>query len=294
MGLRKLFRARQRAAVDPAKQERPLNLCLLFPHPRWIMAAELIHVLRELHPSLAQVEVECRTGDLGHGMGVGQTVRVQWERHTVLMAMIQVPLTAQTLEWTLSVSLHEEELMTQVRAHAAHATLAYRGQETDPLEQYLALTTIAIGLTRLGAILMMNIGARTSCPAQPLLPRPGEDLMHVLRTLPVTVLFVGFIKMEFQNTEGVWMRTCGAPLMDLPDLAMLARSHDESRTVFYMFNDIFMAMRSAKLRFKEGDMVQLEELNWRFRKPRPHEKFLESPRMIVLEPDTAPDRLRLP
>lgn len=294
MGLRKLFRARQRAAAAPAKQELPLNLCLLFSQERWILAAELIHVLRELHPSLAQVEVECRTGDLGHGMGLGQTVRVQWDRHMVLMAVIQTPLSPPILEWTLSVALHEEEIMEQVRTHAAHVTLAYRGQETDPLEQYLALTTVAIALTRLGAFLMMNTGARTSCPAQPLLPRPGEDLLQVLRTLPVTVLFVGFIKMEFQNVQGVWMRTCGAPLMDLPDVAMLAPSHDESRTVFYMFNDIFMAMRSTKLRFKEGDMVQLEEQNWRFRKPHPHEKFLESPRMIVLEPDTSPDRLRLP
>lgn len=294
MGLRKLFRARQRTAAAPAKQELPLNLCLLFSHERWLLAAELIHALRELHPSLAQVEVEVRTGDLGQGMGLGQTVRVQWDRHMVLMAVIQTPIVAQTLEWMLEFSLHDEAMMAQARAHTAHVTLAYRGQETDPLEQYLALTTVALGMTRLGAFLMMNIGARTSCAAQPLLPRPGEDMMHVLRTMPVPMLFVGFIKLEFQDAEGVWIRTCGAPLMDLPDLAMLAPSHDESRTIFYMFNDIFMAMRGTKLRFKEGDMVQLEEQNWRFRKPRPHERFLDSPRMIVLEPDTAPDRLRLP
>jgi hypothetical protein len=292
MGLRKLFRARQRAA--PARQELPLNLQLLFPRPLWIGAGELVSVLRELHPSLAEAQVECRTGDLGQGLGVGQTARVQWERHTVLMGFIHSPAPAKALEWTVEPSHYDEALKAQVEAHGAHATLTYRGQETDPLEQYLALTTIAVGLTRLGAIVVTNASARASCPAQPLLPRPGEDLLEVLRTLPLTTLFVGFFQFEVKDTPGVWMRTCGAPLMDMPDLALHARSNDESRTVFYMFNDIFMAMRGAKVRFKEGDMVQLEELNWRFRKPRSKEGFLESPRMIVLEPDTSPDRLRLP
>jgi len=271
-----------------------LNLQLLFPSPPWVGASGLTSVLRELHPSLAEVRVECRTGDLGQGLGVGQTARVQWERHTVLMAFIQTPAPAQAMEWTVELSHYDAVLRTQVATHAAHATLAYKGEESDPLEQYLALTTIAAGLARLGAIVVTNASARTSCPVQPLLPRPGEDLLEVLRTLPLTTLFVGFIKFEVEGTPGVWMRTCGAPLMDMPDLALHAQSNDESRTVFYMFNDIFMAMRGTKVRFKEGDMVQLEELNWRFRKPRSKEGFLESPRMIVLEPDTSPDRLRLP
>jgi hypothetical protein len=292
MGLRKLFRARQRAA--PSKQELPLNLQLLFPSEFWVGARDLVDVLQDLHPTLAGVQVECRTHDLGQGLGIGQTARVQWGPHTVLLAFIQKPAPAEALQWTVDLSRYDAVLSTQVATHAAHATLAYKGQETDPLEQYLALTTIAAGLTRLGAVLVTNVSAFASCPAQPLLPRPGEDLLQVLRRMPLTLLFVGFHKLEFQDLEGVWMRTCGAPLMDMPDLALHARSHEESKTVYEMFNSIFMTMREAKIRFKEGDMVQLEELNWKFRKPRSKERFLDSPRMIVLEPDTAPDRLRLP
>lgn len=271
-----------------------MNLMLLFPNSPWIPARELAHVLAELHPSLAMVQIEGRTHDLGHGLGVGQTARIQWGPHTVYMAVIQKPAPAESMRWAVDLSRYDAVLSTQVATHTAHATLAYKGEEKDPLEQYLALATIAAGLTRLGAVLVVNVGARSACPAQPLLPRPGEDLLDVLRRMPLPLLFVGYHQLEFQDTPGVWIRTCGAPLMDMPDLAVHVRGHDESKPIFNMFHDIFMAMRGANIRFKEGDMVQLEELNWRFRKPRSKERFLESPRMIVLEPDTAPDRLRLP
>jgi hypothetical protein len=271
-----------------------LNLQVLFPSLRFIAARELAGVLRELHPSLAKVEVEFRTGDLGHGLGIGQTARVQWDRHRVLMAFIHSPVPAMAVEWVENLSDYDAVLKAQAKSHTAHATLAYRGQETDPLEQYLALTTIAAGLARLGAIVVTNASARSFCPAPPLLPRPGEDLLDVLGRLPLPLLFVGFHQFAVPNMPGLWMRTCGAPLMDMPDLALHAASLDESKTVFQMFDSIFKAMRGTQVRFKEGDMVQLEELNWRFRKPRSKEGFLESPRMIVLEPDTSPDRVRLP
>jgi hypothetical protein len=77
----------------------------------------------------------------------------------------------------------------------------------------------------------------------------------------------------------------------MPDLALRARSADEGRTVLYMFNDIFAAMRSAKIRFSAGDMVEGDGQYWKFRKPRASEGFLDSPRMIVLEPDSSTKRL---
>jgi len=272
-----------------------LNLQVLFPLPLWVAARELAGVLRELHPSLARVEVEIRTGDLEHGLGLGQTARVQWDKHTVLMAFIHSPVPPEAMEWVEHLSEYDAALKAQAQSHAAHATLAYRGKETDPLEQYRALTAVAVGLTRLGAIVVTNVYARAFCPAQPLLPRPGEDLLDLLRRLPLPMLFVGFLQFPVPKTPGLWIRTWGAPLMDMPDLAMHGHSHEDSKTAFHMFNQILLAMCSgSKMRFKEGDMVQLEERNWRLRKPRWRENFLEGPRLFVLEPDTAPDRMRLP
>jgi hypothetical protein len=62
MGLRKLLRARHRALAS--KREQPLHLQVLFPRTVTLTADALARMLRELHPSLAQVRVELRTGTI--------------------------------------------------------------------------------------------------------------------------------------------------------------------------------------------------------------------------------------
>ena len=66
------------------------------------------------------------------------------------------------------------------------------------------------------AIARVSVG-----PMGPLVPRPGDDLDKVLRSLPWPSLFVGFVLMQAVGGKGTWIRTCAAPLMGLPDLALL-------------------------------------------------------------------------
>jgi hypothetical protein len=256
-----------------------------------------MRLLREHHPSLARVRVEVRTGSLSMIMGqsvdtdIGQMARVQWGRHTVLMALFDTRIHVEPLERILEHTYQGEAMKKQAEAHTAYAALTYYGEEKDPLEQYLALAMIAAAMARLGASVVLNANAFTCYPAQKLLPDPGEDAATLLRTLPLTALCVGFLRFLVDDTAGVWMRTCGAPLMDLPDLAFHARSPDESATVFTLFNNLFQAMRSSQVRFSAGDSLDTGEMHWRFRKPRANEGFLHSSRMLVLEPETPSGRL---
>jgi hypothetical protein len=105
-------------------------------------------------------------------------------------------------------------------------------------------------------------------------------------------LFVGFARFTVEGYPGIWIRTTGAPLLDLPDLAMHTRDHEDVAHAFLMFKNIFAAMRDSGVKFKEGDMVDDGERQWKFRKPRSKEQFLYSSRMIVLERD--PNGIRLP
>jgi hypothetical protein len=105
-------------------------------------------------------------------------------------------------------------------------------------------------------------------------------------------LFVGFVRVQVAGVKGIWIRTCGAPLLDMPDLAMHTRDSEEGPRVFLIFKNIFAAMRESGVRFSPGDMVDDGELQWKFRKPRGKERFLHSSRMLVLEPD--PHGIRLP
>ncbi|HYH97320.1 hypothetical protein [Hyalangium sp.] len=297
MGLRKLLRARLRAAAPKQEQAPPVGLQVLFPNPVALTATPLVRLLQEHHPSLAQVRVEVRTGNLSMLMGqsvstdIGQMARVQWGRHTVLLALFDTRIHAETLERILDHTYQDDDLKKHAEVHTAYAALTYRGEEKDPLEQYVALSLIAVALAHLGASVMVNAYALTCYPAQRLLPQAGEDADTVMRTLPLTALFVGFLRFQVDDSTGVWMRTCGAPQLDLPDLAFYAQGPEESATVFTLFNNLFQAMRSSQVRFSAGDKLDDGERLWRFRKPRASEGFLHSSRMIVMEPEPSAGRL---
>jgi hypothetical protein len=266
----------------------PLSLQLLFSGPTGLVAGSLTHMLRELHPSLAEVRVEVITGAIVPGKDeVGQMARVKWRHHTVQVVLFNTPFSSEITEQVVDSAHYEDELRAQARAHTSHAVLLYRGEEKDPLEQYIALGMIAVGLAPLGALVVANASAYTSCPASPLIPRSGEDLNQILRDVPLTALFVGFVEMQVNGTEGIWMRTCGAPLLGLPDLAWCARSQDEGLDVLHRFNGMLHTMRDAGVVLSEGDLVEDGALNWTLRKPRANEGFLGSPRMLVLEAVTS-------
>jgi hypothetical protein len=290
MRLREIFGSKRKA---PAPKHEPLHLQVLFPQPVWLSADALMGRLREFHPSLAQARAEIMTGALIPGSDqVAQLARVWWDKHTVHAGFFPEPMPPGMLEQTIDFALYDEALKAQARAHIAHAVLVYKGEEKDALEQYGVLAKLVAALVPLGAIVAVNPNGFTSYPARDLTARPGEDLDEMLRTLPLMALFVGFARFTVEGYPGIWIRTCGAPLLDMPDLAMHTRDYEEGPRAFLMFKNIFAAMRDSGVRFKKGDMVDDGERQWKFREPRKKEGFLYSSRMIVLEPD--PDGIRLP
>jgi hypothetical protein len=290
MKLRGLFSAIRKT---PAPQQDPLHLQVLFPQPVWLTADALTSRLRELHPSLAQAHVEIMTGALVPGSDqLAQLARVRWEKHTVHVGFFETPMPPGMLEQTVDFALLDETLRARARAHTAHAVIVYKGEEKDPLEQYTVLAKIVAALVPLGAIVAVNPNGFTSYPAHDLTARPGEDLDEMLHTLPLMALFVGFVRVQVAGVKGIWIRTCGAPLLDMPDLAMHTRDYEEGPRAFLIFKNIFAAMRDSGVRFSPGDMVDDGEVQWKFRKPRGKEGFLHSSRMLVLERD--PHGIRLP
>lgn len=290
MRLRGLFSATRKA---PAPRQDPLHLQVLFPQPVWLTAGELTSRLRELHPSLAQAHAEMMTGASIPGSDkLAQMARVRWEKHTMHVAFFSEPMPPGMLEQTVDFALLDEALKARARAHTAHAILVYKGEEQDPLEQYRVLAKLVAALVPLGAIVAVNPNGFTSYPAHDLTARPGEDLDEMLRTLPLMALFVGFVRVQVEGVKGIWIRTCGAPLLNMPDLAMHTRDHEEGPRAFLIFKNIFAAMRDSGVRFSPGDMVDDGEVQWKFRKPHRKERFLHSARMLVLEPD--PHGIRLP
>jgi hypothetical protein len=290
MGLREFFKVKRKASAS--RPEQHLHLQVLLSSEVLLSADMLMGLLRECHPCFAQVRAQVMTGRLGPREGLfGQLARVQWDRHAVKVAFLGVPVPTDMMEQIGTFALYAEDLRTRARGHTAHAILVYEGEEQDPLEQYRVLAKIAVALLPLGALAVVNPDACSAYPADLLRPRPGEELDEVLNTLPLMALFVGFVRATVEGRPGVWVRTCGAPLLGLPDLAMNVKDPRECARVYLIFKNIFEAMRSTGVRFGVGDLVQDEETHWKFRAPHRNEGFLDSPRMIVLEPTEPTVRL---
>jgi hypothetical protein len=89
------------------------------------------------------------------------------------------------------------------------------------------------------------------------------------------LLFCGFVKLEVEGSQGVWMRTYGAPLMQLPDLAAHARGHEQGQRYFDLFETIFDYLRTSGCRLAQGDTMQIADKEYlRFRTPSADESFL--------------------
>lgn len=280
MRLRDLLKPKQREVPPPSTV--PLSLQVLLPSQLALTADGMMDILRNLHPSLAEARAEIYTGEFGHG--VFQRGRVHWGRHMVQLALFNTPLPADHMEHSVELPYHEEELKARARKHAANIGFVYLGEEKDPLEQYLALGLIAVAMERLGAFMVVNASAFASFPMRTLVPRPGEDVVRVLRSLPWPFLFVGFAPMQADDGKGVWIRTCGAPLMGLPDLALLTEGVHELQGTHRLFDTVLHAMYEQDHVFVEGDLLEEGERIWTLRKPLANEGFLDSPRMLVLVP----------
>jgi hypothetical protein len=125
---------------------------------------------------------------------------------------------------------------------------------------------------------ILNEAAHTSFPAAALSGSDVDgDIIELLRTLPLAILYCGFVKYEVDGTSGVWMRTYGAHLLGLPDFAAYASGHDEGQRYFAIFENIFAYLRNSGAVLAAGHTMQVGEHEYlRCRERTEDEYFLES------------------
>jgi hypothetical protein len=291
MGFFDRLLGRQKASGSQ-ERETPLSLQLLFSGRLRLNVNAVGGALRGFAPSLAEARFEV---DAKASTAMGAEVGVaRWGRHVVQAVVFGEPMPSSVVELCVAPAHYGAELKAQTRGHASHALLFYVGEEKDPLEQYVALGLVAVALAKEGALVVMNESAHTSFPAQPLIPEEGEDLLDLLRAMPLTALYVGFVKLSVPGETGVWMRTYGAEKMELPDLAWHARSDAEAHDTFELFSGLLEYLRASGARFAHGHTAEWQERHVRIREPsRRERKFLDSPgQMFVLEPRERPGPAR--
>jgi hypothetical protein len=261
--------------------KRPLSLQVLFPDGFRLNSDQLAAALRSYHHSMseAQCEVDPELSREGKMFGM-----LGWGKHVIRLVGFDAPYPAGPLEACVAPSHYPQELKQRARSHKSHVILYYAGSESSTFEQYVALAATAGVLARLGAIIVLNESARTSFPAAALSGSDSAgDIMELLRTLPLSILYCGFVKLEVAGIPGIWMRTYGAPLLELPDLAAHAIGHQEGQRYFDMFENIFGYLRESGARLAAGHTMQIAAEEYlRLRAPSEEEGFLQSDAQLLV------------
>jgi len=262
--------------------KEPLSLQVLFPETCRLDAEQLIGAFKSYHRSMSDVQCEIDSDLIHEGKMLGM---IGWGKHVIRLVGFDLPYPAAALEACVAPSHYTQELKQRARSHKAHVILYYSGQESSPFEQYIALAATAGVMARLGAIVVLNESGHTSFPAAALSDSDSDcDALDLLRVLPLSMLSCGFVKQEVEGTPGVWMRTYGAPLLGLPDLAAHATGHQEGQRYLDMFENIFGYLRESGARLAAGHTMQVDGDEYlRFRAATKEEWFLESSELLVIE-----------
>lgn len=269
--------------------ERPVSYQLLFLETLDIDADALTLALRAYHPSvgkaraeLVEVVLENVPEEESHSL-IGL---VGWANHIVKIVGFNARIPDSVFETCVRPAHFDMQLKETARQHKSHLILYYAGFETDPLEQYVALTVTAAALARFNAILLLNEAARTAFPAEALLvEEPEHDSLELLRAMPIPLLYGGFVKIEIDGEPGVWMRTFGNKLLHLPDLGFKAEGHHQGSETFDLFANMLDYLRQSGSQIAPGHTMQIgDDCHYRLRARLPDEWFLESDgEMLVAE-----------
>jgi len=262
-------------------------LQLLFAGGLKLEPAAVTAAMRAYHPSMARAryEVADELNQEGKVFGLAG-----WGEHVIKVVGFDLPMPKEVVELCVAPSHYAQPLKDRARGHKSHALLWYAGRQGSVIEQFVALAAFAGALEGFGAVAVLNESARTSFPAAALSGKGIEgDVMEQLRTLPLPVLYCGFVKYDVPDDRQVWMRTYGAFVLGLPDFAAYTSGHHEGQRYFDTFDSIMRYMLNTGKRLAAGHTMQLGAHDYlRCRAPAESESWLESRgEVLVVEIITA-------
>jgi hypothetical protein len=268
--------------AGPKTDDSP-TLQVLFADNLKFDPAAITEAMRTYHPSMASARCEVveELNQEGKIFGIAG-----WGKHVIKIVGFDLPMPSAPVELCVAPSHYAQAVKDRARAHKAHLLLWYAGQEESAVEQFVALAAFSGVLDRFGAVVVLNESAHTSFPAAALSGKGIKgDMMEQLRTLPLPVLYCGFVKYNVPNDTHVWMRTYGAYVLGLPDFAAYTNGHHEGQRYFGMFDSIMRYILNSGKRLAAGHTMQLGAENYlRCRAPTAEEPWLESKgEMLVVE-----------
>ena len=252
--------------------ENAISVSIVFSGALNINNDELLAKLKSIDPTIKDIRYETPFGQLEEGM----CILVSWGKHVIRVFGLNAPYPKAVLETCVAPASYSQEIKQQVYESDSHLLLYYVGYEQNVLEQYLALTRLAVCFEQFNALAVINEDAHTSLPINFIneLASEKDGLTSLGECLPL--LFCGFVKYEIENIKGIWMRTYGANKFGLPNFAALANSYEESEYYFDMFSNILNYLRQSQATMNPGDTMEMgDNRMMSLRAPQDEEYFLK-------------------
>jgi Domain of unknown function (DUF4261) len=263
----------ERGLVTNSELETTPSLQVLFEDQLNLNIKDLETSFRSYHHRLAEARLEIDEELHDNGIPIGL---IGWGKHVIQIVGFDSPM---PVESCIAQSHYPQELKEQALAHRSHLMLFYKGYDLNPINQYASMAIVAGFLSKYGAIVVGNEAGNTSFPAAALCCNDEfeRDIFELLETLPLAILYCGFSKYEVEGIDGVWVRTYGASLLGLPDMASLVQDHSFSQDIFDIFENVFSYLLESGATFIEGNTMQVSEDEYmKIRLPTSEEYYLEN------------------
>lgn len=258
-----------------------LGLQILFKGAIPTDSQQITRAMQKLNPAMSHARCDLEAGLANEDKAFGLA---GWGKHVIQILGFDAPMPREAVSRCIECGPYPDEVKQQAFAHQGHLLLWYRGYDLDPLNQYVALGMLAGALAQFGAVVIINESSCASVPAALMTDAAKEKDDQIIRYLPLNLLYCGIVRLELEGGE-LWARTCGAHLLNLPDLAINVTAKDEASQFYDFVSDIFPYMMNSGSTIEAGHTMQVAEAVFiRVKKPGTDQQFLDSPgRLLVME-----------
>ncbi len=227
------------AAPRPNEEDAPketVSLSLQLLLEAWTLRDEaaLLAALRGYDASLSSLSL-----DTWVCADDGTTLcDIQWQGQRFRLVAFNHQMPADAVEACVQPCAWDQEFKRQARAHEAHVLLLCDSPRAAVLQNYVRLAMLCGGLLEHShGIGVLNETAQTAMPAKVWLDtRTGR--FEQWNTLPVLLLYAGFVKYVVPDSPKVWMTTRGLEAWGLPNLTTLAPDHSHGSQMLEIFGNV--------------------------------------------------------
>lgn len=233
-----------------------------------------------LQDQLAKL-VECHISVLP--MLDSKQLLIGWGQHVIELTYLTERISQETLAICVEPAAYSQDEKLLAYKHSGYIRLRYVGYEVNALQQYIALTCVAIALDELKATTIINERAHTSLPIAHFLNIAEIQRLDYIHSLPVLMLFCGFIKYQLPENGCYWLRTYGASRIGLPDFAVQMDPVKEVSFYYNTFLVVYRYISETQIQFNVGDNIHLNEDDTIYlRSATSDEFFLENEGLLLV------------